>query len=86
MAPENFELVSGGEALSVYRFGTGTAKHYFCTTCGIHPFSRPRAAPEMFAVNVRCLDDFHKLIAAAKVAKFDGQNWEHAVKEFKFTQ
>jgi hypothetical protein len=86
VAPENFELLSGGDALSVYQFGTRTAKHYFCTACGIHAFSRPRAVPEMFAVNVRCLDDFHQAIAAAKVAKFDGLNWEQAVKEFKFIQ
>jgi hypothetical protein len=45
------------EELSLYEWHTKTAKDYFCPTCGILPFRRPRDAPEIWAVNVRCLDD-----------------------------
>ena len=58
VAPQQFNLVKGQEHLSLYQFDTKEAKHYFCNTCGIHPFSNPRAAPEMYSVNVRCLNDF----------------------------
>jgi hypothetical protein len=83
-APESFKLLSGQDALSLYQFGSKIAKHYFCKYCGIHAFSRPRAAPEMFSVNVRCLDDFAKIFAGVETAKFDGRNWEEAIKTFKF--
>ncbi len=84
VTPENFKLLSGEEALSLYQFGSKIAKHYFCKYCGIHTFSRPRAAPEMYSINVRCLDDFERIITSAEVAKFDGKNWEEAIKIFKF--
>ena len=39
------------------RFNTGTAKHHFCSVCGIKSFYVPRSKPDGFSVNVRCLDD-----------------------------
>lgn len=56
--PERFKLLAGQDALALYQFGSKTAKHWFCRHCGIHPFSNPRAAPNMYSINVRCLDDF----------------------------
>lgn len=41
----------------VYQFNTLIAKDYICPVCGIVPFRRPRTAPHLWAVNVRCLDD-----------------------------
>jgi hypothetical protein len=54
---EQFKITSGEDALTSYQFNTKTATHYFCRYCGIHPFHRPRLAPERWTVNVRCLDD-----------------------------
>ena len=54
--PEKFELISGKDALTTYRFNTGAAQHTFCATCGIHPFYVPRSDPDKIDVNVRCLD------------------------------
>ena len=44
------------DEMSLYRWHTNVAKDYFCSRCGILPFRRPRTAPDMWAVNVRCLD------------------------------
>jgi hypothetical protein len=79
VAPDAFELISGKDALTRYRFNTGTAKHTFCTTCGIHPFYVPRSDPDKIDVNVRCLDGVD--LAALKPHRFDGRNWEHAIAE-----
>ena len=49
-------MFSGKDALTTYRFNTGTAQHTFCATCGIHPFYVPRSDPDKIDVNVRCLD------------------------------
>ncbi len=50
-----FRLVSGLDELGTYQFGTMLAKHHFCTVCGIHAYTRPRAAPKLYTINVRCL-------------------------------
>lgn len=55
---QDFELLSGADALQEYRFHTGTARHFFCGTCGIYPFHRKRVTPEFFGVNVFCLEHF----------------------------
>jgi hypothetical protein len=75
--PEQFELLSGAGALTIYRFNTGTAKHPFCSTCGIHAFYVPRSDPDKIDINVRCLDDVE--IAAIKPHTFDGKNWEQSM-------
>jgi hypothetical protein len=43
---EAFELLNGADALTTYRFNTGTAQHMFCATCGIHAFYIPRSDPD----------------------------------------
>jgi hypothetical protein len=75
--PERFELLSGAEDLTTYRFNTGTAKNSFCRHCGIHAFYVPRSDPDEIDVNVRCLDGID-LAAIARHA-FDGRNWERAM-------
>ncbi len=77
VAHQQFELLSGSDALTTYRFNTGVAQHTFCTTCGIHPFYIPRSDPDKIDVNVRCLDGID--LSTIDVKAFDGQNWEHAM-------
>lgn len=55
--PEDFRLLTPLEELAVYTFHTHTAKDYFCPVCGIQPFRRPRTAPELWTVNIRCIED-----------------------------
>jgi hypothetical protein len=81
--PERFKLVAGEDALTLYQFGTKTAKHWFCKYCGIHPFSNPRAAPDQYSINVHCLDNVDLSKASLEIKKFDGRNWEEAIKNFK---
>ena len=81
---ENFRLLSGEDALVLYQFNTKTAKHYFCKHCGIHSFNRPRTAPDLYVVNARCLDDVDLAAINIPVRRFDGRNWEEAVKTFQF--
>ena len=83
VAPENFRLVSGGEHLGAYQFGTKVAKHHFCTVCGIHTFTRPRSSPNLYTVNVRCLDGVNLTSLGCEITKFDGQNWEASVDTLK---
>jgi hypothetical protein len=82
--PERFRLLAGAEALVEYRFNTQVARHFFCGTCGIHPFSHPRAAPALYTVNARCLDDPDLDLAALEVVPFDGRNWEQAAQAHRF--
>lgn len=69
-----FELLSGRDALTSYRFGTGTAQHLFCRRCGVKSFYQPRSHPDAWSVNANCLDEPVKLA----MEPFDGRNWEAA--------
>ena len=69
-----FKLLSGSDALTTYRFNTGTAKHLFCSTCGVKSFYVPRSHPDGYSVNARCLDS--GTIREMTVTKFNGQEWE----------
>jgi len=77
--PERFRLLSGEADLGTYQFGTRIAKHHFCRRCGIHVFTRPRAAPELYTVNVRVLDDYDLERERPEIVEFDGRNWERSV-------
>lgn len=52
----DLRLLTPLDDLRVYSFHTHTARDYFCPTCGILPFRRPRTAPEKWGINVRCLE------------------------------
>jgi len=74
--PSEFELISGADELTSYRFNTGVAEHKFCRHCGIHSFYTPRSDPNKVSVNVRCLDGVD--LSTLKPRLFDGKNWEEA--------
>jgi hypothetical protein len=76
---DEFELVRGREALSSYRFGTGTAEHLFCRNCGVKSFYQPRSHPDAWSVNAHCLDEDVELA----VEHFDGRNWEAAAQSLR---
>jgi hypothetical protein len=69
-----FKLLKGSDVLTTYQFNTCTAKHMFCSVCGIKSFYVPRSHPEGFRFNARCLDDgtVEKLVVTAT----DWREWE----------
>ena len=69
-----FKLLSGSDVLTTYTFGTHTAKHLFCSVCGVKSFYVPRSHPDGFSVNARCLDP--GTVEAVSVRQFDGRHWE----------
>lgn len=69
-----FRLISGTEYLTTYQFNTGTARHLFCSVCGIKSFYVPRSHPDGISVNARCIDD--GTIQALTIVPFNGREWE----------
>lgn len=49
-------IVKGDEYLKLYQFNTLTARHYFCSICGIHTHHQRRSNPEQYGYNVGCLE------------------------------
>lgn len=48
----DLKVVKGADNLSLYTWGTGTAKHYFCKTCGIYTHHQRRSNPNEYGVNM----------------------------------
>jgi hypothetical protein len=69
-----FKLLSGADVLTTYQFNTRTAKHLFCSVCGIKAFYVPRSHPDGYSVNSRCLDE--GTVEEMTVIAADGKNWE----------
>jgi hypothetical protein len=77
IAVDDFELLRGKNALTVYTFETGVAQHAFCSHCGMHGFYIPRSQPDRITVNARCLDDIDG--PSLKPTRFfEGRDWEKA--------
>jgi hypothetical protein len=55
-AGDGLEILSGADALAIYQFNTMTAKHHFCSRCGIYTHHQRRSNPGELGVNVACLD------------------------------
>lgn len=72
----DFTLARGGADLTDYRWGTGTARHLFCSRCGIKSFYVPRSHPHGYSVNWRALDGVDDV--APRIRFYDGRHWEQA--------
>jgi len=53
----DFQIIDGEGSLKTYKFNTQVGTHYFCGNCGIHTFHNPRSAPDIWSVNVRCIQE-----------------------------
>lgn len=51
------EILTGKDKLTEYRFNTGTARHFFCSVCGIYTFHQRRSSPDQYGVNVACIEN-----------------------------
>jgi len=71
--PADIELLEGMDALAVYRFGDRMVNHYFCRTCGIHPFHDTVERPGVLRFNLGCVEGLDPL--ALEVELIDGRSF-----------
>jgi hypothetical protein len=50
------KIINGQDVLKLYQFNTMTAKHYFCSICGIYTHHQRRSNPNQYGYNVGCLE------------------------------
>jgi hypothetical protein len=53
---ERLTVTKGADKLTVYQWNTRTAKHYFCSVCGIYTHHQRRSNPKLYGFNVACLE------------------------------
>lgn len=53
---DGITIVKGADNLTLYQWGTGAAKHWFCKTCGIYTHHQRRSNPHQYGVNAACLE------------------------------
>jgi hypothetical protein len=66
-------ILKGQDVLSLYQFNTKTAKHYFCSICGIYTHHQRRSNPGQYSFNVACLEGVNPF-EIAHVPTLDGVN------------
>jgi hypothetical protein len=66
-------ITKGGDILTLYQFNTMTAKHYFCSICGIHTHHQRRSNPTEYGFNVACLEGINPY-DLGEVPVYDGIN------------
>jgi len=69
---EKVHVVRGRETLTLYQWGTGTAKHYFCSICGIYTHHQRRSNPKECGINAACLE-------GVDVSKLENVPWADGV-------
>ncbi len=55
---EAFQLRSGADAVTEFRFASNTIRHLFCRTCGVESYAEGQKpdGTAVMAVNVNCLE------------------------------
>ena len=56
---EDFKIIKGKDIITIYKFHTKVAKHYFCSNCGIYTHHHPRSNPAMTGFNIGCIDELN---------------------------
>ncbi|MDP2286498.1 MAG: GFA family protein [Pseudohongiella sp.] len=70
---DQIEIIKGAELLTLYQFNTQTARHYFCSRCGIYTHHQRRSHPDEYGYNVGCLEGVDPFLIEG-VAVNDGVN------------
>ena len=55
---DDLKISKGRDLLKLYQFNTKTAKHYFCSICGIYTHHQRRSNPKEFSFNTACIEGF----------------------------
>ncbi|MCB1340286.1 MAG: GFA family protein [Pseudooceanicola sp.] len=53
------KVLRGADNLALYTWGTHTARHWFCKTCGIYTHHQRRSDPSVCGVNIGCFEGVH---------------------------
>lgn len=69
---DKLKVVKGEDVLSLYQFGTQTARHWFCSVCGIYTHHRRRSNPNEYGVNLGALEGVNP-------SDFPGFDWNDGV-------
>jgi len=56
VALDGIRIIEGADVLKLYQFNTKTAKHYFCSNCGIYTHHQRRSSPNEYGYNIGCLE------------------------------
>ncbi|MCO7223532.1 GFA family protein [Pleionea sp. CnH1-48] len=70
--PDQFNLLSGKDALTNYQWGDKDVNHYFCKHCGIYPFHDTTYDPGKYRINLGCVEGLSP--RSLKLTQFDGRN------------
>lgn len=69
---KDLSIDEGEDMLTLYEFNTHTAKHYFCSKCGIYTHHQRRSNPKLYALNIACLNGIDPFVLA-NVPVLDGE-------------
>jgi hypothetical protein len=73
VALDGINITKGQEKLKLYQFNTMTAKHYFCSNCGIYTHHQRRSNPTQYGFNVACLEGINPF-QLGEIPIYDGVN------------
>jgi len=73
VALDGIRVIEGDDVLKLYQFNTNTAKHYFCSNCGIYTHHQRRSSPNEYGFNIGCLEGVNPF-DLANVVTNDGVN------------
>ena len=66
-------VTKGEDKLTLYQWNTMTARHYFCSVCGIYTHHQRRSFPDQYGYNVGCLEGINPFLLG-DVPVSDGVN------------
>jgi len=73
VALDGIKILKGASKLKLYQFNTKTAKHYFCSECGIYTHHQRRSNPNQYGFNTACLEGINPLKITG-IPTYDGVN------------
>ena len=73
IGPDDLKITKGENFLKLYQYHTKVAEHYFCSNCGIYTHHKMRSNPNMYGINVACLEGV-KPFELENVLVNDGEN------------
>ena len=67
------KIIKGKDKLKLYQYHTKIAEHYFCLNCGIYTHHKMRSKPDVYGLNVGCIDGIDQF-TLENIGLNDGNN------------